>query len=225
MSKNHCPSLKSGTRRWIDFWRFVVEQTGSSLLAFRTTYSNLYLTFPNLEAYLIMDNYLSSEFGNLGLSSTAREWRPPGAQQQQQQSRSHGQSQPMPSEQRPQQQQAPPNSAAQSKSNEWQSQEDETELNYSVKEFVPGHGWSTQGNNCFEYGSSQYLVFSKAILYFNLTIFVFFLQPKMTLHIILQYIIHTYDSFIENITRPYHAKTHHCALHGRSSPCSSRTKR
>ncbi len=87
-----------------------------------------------------MENYLSSEFGNLGLSSTAREWRPPGAQQQQQQqqqqSRLFGQNQPS-SSQKP----------AQPKSNEWQSQQGETELNYTVKEFVPGHGWSSQASS------------------------------------------------------------------------------
>ena len=76
-----------------------------------------------------MDNYLSTEFGNLGLSSTAREWKPPGAQQQKQQ------------QQPPEQlhQQGPP-------TQEWQNQNGETELNYSVKEFVPGHGWSTKGS-------------------------------------------------------------------------------
>ena len=87
-----------------------------------------------------MDNYLSSEFSNLGLSSNAREWRPPGAQQQQQQqqTRSYGQNQPS--------QQQPPNASAQSMPNEW-PQPDETELNYSVKEFVPGHGWNPQASS------------------------------------------------------------------------------
>jgi hypothetical protein len=83
-----------------------------------------------------MENFLSTEFGNLGLSSKAREWKPPGAQQQQQQ-------------QPPEQlhQQRPPPQAVQSISNEWQHQNGETELNYSMKEFVPGHGWSTQGSS------------------------------------------------------------------------------
>lgn len=92
-----------------------------------------------------MDNYLSTEFGNLGLSSSAREWRPSGAQQQQQQqqqARSYTQQPPPPPEQRRQQQ--PP---VQSKSIEWNHQHGETELSYSVKEFIPGHGWSTQGSS------------------------------------------------------------------------------
>jgi len=84
-----------------------------------------------------MDNFLSSEFGNLGLSSTAREWRPPGAQQQQQeQSGLFGQNQPSSSQ-----------NPAQPKSNEWQPQQGEAELNYTVKEFVPGHGWSSQASS------------------------------------------------------------------------------
>ena len=101
-----------------------------------------------------MDNYLSTEFGNLGLSSTAREWRPPGAQQQQrqqqqQQSRSYQQQQP-PELRR--QHQPQPNTVP-SNSNDWQQQHQqhgETELNYSVKEFVPGHGWSTQRSSAAE---------------------------------------------------------------------------
>jgi len=99
-----------------------------------------------------MDNYLSNEFGNLGLSSTAREWRPTGAQrqqQQQQQPRSYNRQQqqqpPLLEQQR--HQQPPPPHAVQSNSNEWQHQHGDTELNYSVKEFVPGHGWSTQGSS------------------------------------------------------------------------------
>ncbi len=88
-----------------------------------------------------MENYLSAEFSNLGLSSNAREWRPPGAQQQQQQqqqTRSYEQNQPT--------QQQPPNANAQSMPNEW-PQPGETELNYSVNEFVPGHGWNAQASS------------------------------------------------------------------------------
>eukprot|EP00531_Pseudo-nitzschia_arenysensis_P000204 CAMPEP_0116123912 /NCGR_PEP_ID=MMETSP0329-20121206/5003_1 /TAXON_ID=697910 /ORGANISM="Pseudo-nitzschia arenysensis, Strain B593" /LENGTH=563 /DNA_ID=CAMNT_0003617863 /DNA_START=407 /DNA_END=2101 /DNA_ORIENTATION=- len=84
-----------------------------------------------------MENFLSSEFSNLGLSSNAREWRPPGAQQQQQQQQQSGLYRQNQSSLEAQQKQP-----ALSKLNEWQ--QGETELNYSVKEFVPGHGWSSQ---------------------------------------------------------------------------------
>ena len=117
-----------------------------------------------------MDNYLSSDFGNLGLSSTAREWKPPGApgqqQQQQQQSLNPQQRQQLPLQGHQLHQQAPPpqqqqqhqllqpqrqrqpepleqsRHLLQSNSREWQ--QNEPELAYSVKEFVPGHGWTTQ---------------------------------------------------------------------------------
>ena len=122
-----------------------------------------------------MDNYLSSDFGNLGLSSTAREWKPPGApgQQQQQQSLNPLQRQQLPLQGHQLHQQAPPpqqlhpqqqqqhqllqpqpqrqrqpepleqsRHLLQSNSREWQ--QNEPELAYSVKEFVPGHGWTTQ---------------------------------------------------------------------------------
>ena len=121
-----------------------------------------------------MDNYLSSEFGNLGLSSTAREWKPPGAPgQQQQQSLNPQQRQQLPLQGHQLHQQAPPpqqlhpqqqqqhqllqpqpqrqrqpepleqsRHLLQSNSREWQ--QNEPELAYSVKEFVPGHGWTTQ---------------------------------------------------------------------------------
>ena len=95
-----------------------------------------------------MDNYLSNEFGNLGLSSKAREWRPPGVQQQpqQQQPRFYRQQQQQPpKEQR--REQKPLTHAARPNPNEWQHQLGESELNYSVKEFVPGHGWSTQASS------------------------------------------------------------------------------
>ena len=85
-----------------------------------------------------MDNYLSSEFGNLKLSSTAREWRPSGAQQQQQ---SQQEPNSFEHQQPPEQQHQQP---VQSLPNEWQQQRGETELNISVKEFVPGHGWNSQ---------------------------------------------------------------------------------
>ena len=94
-----------------------------------------------------MDNYLSNEFGNLGLSSTAREWMPPGEQQQQQQQQSrpyqqHNQPPPsLPEKRHPQQSSQ---YVVQSNSNEWQQQQVEKELNHFVKEFVPGRGWSTQ---------------------------------------------------------------------------------
>eukprot|EP00537_Pseudo-nitzschia_pungens_P013749 CAMPEP_0172386078 /NCGR_PEP_ID=MMETSP1061-20121228/3676_1 /TAXON_ID=37318 /ORGANISM="Pseudo-nitzschia pungens, Strain cf. pungens" /LENGTH=583 /DNA_ID=CAMNT_0013115333 /DNA_START=438 /DNA_END=2189 /DNA_ORIENTATION=- len=102
-----------------------------------------------------MDNYLSNEFGNLGLSSTAREWRPPRAQQQQQhqqqqqQSRSNQQHYQPPqlpmTDQRHQQQNS--HYMARPSSSDWQQQpQGETELNHSVKEFVPGRGWCTQGS-------------------------------------------------------------------------------
>mmetsp|Transcript_1498 Transcript_1498/g.3307 ORF Transcript_1498/g.3307 Transcript_1498/m.3307 type:complete len:580 (-) Transcript_1498:154-1893(-) len=98
-----------------------------------------------------MDNYLSNEFGNLGLSSTAREWRPPSGQQQQRQQQSHPNQQhyqsppPVPEKRHPQQSSK---YVVQSNSNEWQHQQQqgETELNHFVKEFVPGRGWSTQGS-------------------------------------------------------------------------------
>jgi hypothetical protein len=124
-----------------------------------------------------MDNYLSSEFGNLGLSSTAREWKPPGApgqqqqqslhpQQQQQQQpqlqlqahqlhqqapppqqlhpqqRQHQQLQPQPQRQRQPEPLEQSRHILQSNSRDWQ--QNEPELAYSVKEFVPGHGWTPQ---------------------------------------------------------------------------------
>jgi len=94
-----------------------------------------------------MDNYLSTEFGNLGLSSTAREWRPSGSQQQQPRSFRQQQQPPPPEQQQRQQQQQRPLHNARSNQNDWQHQPDESELNYSVKEFVPGHGWSTPGSS------------------------------------------------------------------------------
>jgi hypothetical protein len=118
-----------------------------------------------------MDNYLSSEFGNLGLSSRAREWKPPGAPGQQQQQSLHPQQRqqqlqlqahqlhqqaPPPQQLHPQQRQQliqpqrqrQPEPLEQSRhilqnnSHDWQ--QNEPELAYSVKEFVPGHGWTTQ---------------------------------------------------------------------------------
>mmetsp|Transcript_23714 Transcript_23714/g.25344 ORF Transcript_23714/g.25344 Transcript_23714/m.25344 type:complete len:608 (-) Transcript_23714:217-2040(-) len=117
-----------------------------------------------------MENYLSTEFENLGLSSAAREWRPPGApqrsqqrqhqhhhQQQQQQQQQIQRPQPpqrqqhqQPQHQQPQQQQQQrqlepleqSRYIPQSKSQDWQ--QNESELNYSTKEFVPSNGWSTQ---------------------------------------------------------------------------------
>jgi len=100
-----------------------------------------------------MDNYLSSEFGNLGLSSAAREWRPigpPQQQQQQQQQHPQQQLQQQHQQQQPQRQmQVPLNPiektrhALQSNSHDWQ--QNELDLNYAVKEFVPGRGWTTKG--------------------------------------------------------------------------------
>jgi hypothetical protein len=112
-------------------------------------------------------DHLSSDFGGLGLSSAADEWKPPpgaptssssqGLYSQQQERAPGPVSRLTMLNKQPHQQQQQPEQVQRSNSQDWQQLQQQQQLQLqhqadsdlnanAVKEFVPGRGWSAQSS-------------------------------------------------------------------------------